>query len=351
MTAYKAQQAARLIETPPSSIHGYLIFGTDPGQVGERVAALAKRLSEMTNPPGEIIKLHDHDLAQTPGLLLTEAQTLPMFGGKKVVWVKAGQHLSTDQVEELLGGGAPASNVILEGGNIKKDTKLRLFFEKHPALAAIPCYGAEAGDVARLIQKELADAGIQIAPDALRHLQDSVGGDLTLARAEAEKLRLYVGDAGRIALEHVEALAGDAVALAVDDVIGATFAGDVEGLFRLADRLLAGGTAAQTLLIGLGSHLFRLHQVRAAADTGEGMDVAVKKLRPPLFFKQEEAFKAQCRAWAPDRLTAALAMVQDTIRQTRLQTGLEVEMTMRAFMSIALEARKMKAGRSGRGRG
>jgi DNA polymerase-3 subunit delta len=345
MTAYKAHQAARLIEAPPSTIHGYLIYGTDPGQVGERTHALARRLSEMSSPPGEIIKLHDYDLAQSPGRLLTEAQTLPMFGGRKVVWVKAGQHLDNGQLEELFGSGAPEASVIVEAGNLKKESKLRQFFERRSALAAVPCYGAEAGDVAKLIQKELLEAGMEIAPEALRHLQDSIGGDLILARAEAEKLRLYVGDTGRITLAHVEALAGDAAALAIDDVIGAAFSGNVEALFKHADRLLAGGTAAQFLLMSLGGHLFRLHQVRAAVDKGEGLEVAVKRLRPPLFFKQEEAFKAQCRTWAPDRLAAALGMIQETVRQTRLQPRLEIEMTMRAFMSIALEARKMRSER------
>jgi DNA polymerase III subunit delta len=344
MTAYKAQQVARLIESPPSSIHGYLFYGTDPGQVGERTGTLAKRLSETSNPAGEIIKLHDSDLAQSPGCLLVEAQILPMFGGKKVVWVKAGQHLSLDQLGELFSGGAPASHVIIEAGNLKKDAKIRVFFEKHSALAAIPCYGDEAGDMAKLIQKELSDTGIEIAPEALRRLQDSVGGDLTLARAELEKLRLYIGDETKLTLEHVEALAGDAVVMATDDVIGAAFAGDVEGVFRQADRLFAGSTAAQGLLIGLGSYLFRLHQIRAAMDSGEGIEIAVKRLRPPLFYKQEEIFKGLCRAWTAGRLAAGLAMVQETIRQTRLQPGLEIEMTMRALMSIALEARKMKAG-------
>lgn len=351
MTAYKAHQVAQILQTPPNNIYGYLIYGSDPGQVSERAAALAKRLSEMSNPAGEIIKLHDEDLAQSSGRLLTETQTLPMFGGKKVVWVKVGARFSTDPLEELYSAGSsPASHLLIEAGNIKKDGKLRLFFEKHSSLAALPCFGAEPADVARFVQQELMKNGLEIAPEALRQLQDCLGGDQALARAELEKLLLYAGDERRITLEHVEALIGDAAELGTDDVIAAAFAGNMEEMFQQLDRLEAGGTTTQTLLIGLGSYLFRLHQVRAATDSGEGMEIAIRKLRPPIFFKQEDAFKGQCRAWSLERLGAALAVVQDTIRQIRLQAGPEDGLMMRAFISIAQEARKMKVRPSGRGR-
>jgi DNA polymerase III subunit delta len=345
MTAYKTHQVTQLLQAPPGTIYGYLIYGADPGQVSERVSTLAKRLSAMASPPGEIIKIHDEDLAQSPGRLLTEAQTMPMFGGKQVICVRAGQRLGMDQVEEVFSGGPPVAHVIVEGGNLKKDSKLRVFFEKHGGLAAIPCYGAEPADVARFVQKELANAGIDIAPEALRQLQDCLGGDQTLARSEVEKLRLYAGNERRITLEHVEAIIGDAAQLGTDDAIAAAFSGNARELFRQLDRLGSSGTAPQSLLIGLGSYLFRLHQVKAAADSGEAMEMAIRKLRPPLFFKQEDVFKGLCRAWTLARLGAALAMVQDTIQQTRLRSGLETELMMRAFTSIAMEARRLKGGK------
>jgi DNA polymerase-3 subunit delta len=350
MTAYKAHQVARLIEAPPNAVHGYLLYGSDPGQISERVSSLAKRLSELSTPAGEIIRLHDQDLAQFPGRLLTEVQTLPMFGGRKVVCVKAGQHLGNDQLEELFSGQPPASSVIIDGGNLKTGSKLRVFFEQHGALAALPCYGFDAADVAKYIQRELLESGLEIAPEALRQLQDSLGGDQTLARAEVEKLRLYAAQERKVTLEHVEAIVGDAAAMATDDVIAAAFAGNGEALYRQFDRLLASGAAPQSLLIALGSHLFRLHQVRAALDGGEGIETAMRRLKPPVFFKQEDTFKSQCRAWAPERLAAALAMVQETLRQARLRSTLEIELTSRALMLIAMEARKTKVRAGARGR-
>ena len=37
------------------------------------------------NPPGEIIRIEDGDLEDDPDRLAVELQTMPMFGGRKVV--------------------------------------------------------------------------------------------------------------------------------------------------------------------------------------------------------------------------------------------------------------------------
>ena len=58
---------------------------------------------------------------------------------------------------------------------------------------------------------------------------------------------------------------------------------------------------------GLARHLLRLAGVQARVESGEPLEVALRSLRPPLFFKREPAFRRQLQAWRGDRLAKALS--------------------------------------------
>ena len=47
----------------------------------------------------------------------------------------------------------------------------------------------------------------------------------------------------------------------------------------------------------LSQALLRLHAVRTAADAGTPLAEAIKGLRPPVFFKQQDVLAGQARRW------------------------------------------------------
>ena len=54
-------------------------------------------------------------------------------------------------------------------------------------------------------------------------------------------------------------------------------------------------------------HFRRLHVTRARIDAGTGPEAAMKSLSPPVFFKQEAAFRGQAQRWS---LTALAGVLQ-----------------------------------------
>src|SRR5262245_10641173 len=102
MVAVKTHQAnaflAALDRLPPA----LLLYGTDAGLVAERASQLARRLAERDNPPGEIIRLDDADLEDDPDRIFVELQTVPMFGGRKVVRAIAGRRVTAAQLGPLV---------------------------------------------------------------------------------------------------------------------------------------------------------------------------------------------------------------------------------------------------------
>src|SRR2546427_10613430 len=67
-----------------------LVFGPDAGLVSERVQAILRATVEDLSDPFRLVRLEGDELAADPPRLLDEAGTIPLFGGKRAIWVNAG---------------------------------------------------------------------------------------------------------------------------------------------------------------------------------------------------------------------------------------------------------------------
>jgi DNA polymerase III subunit delta len=79
-----------------------LVFGPDAGLVSERVNALVKTSVDDVNDPFALARLEGEDVTANPARLVEEAQTIPLFGGRRAVWVKASGRNIAPAVEALL---------------------------------------------------------------------------------------------------------------------------------------------------------------------------------------------------------------------------------------------------------
>jgi DNA polymerase-3 subunit delta len=326
MVALKSSELPSALRNAAGRLDIFLLHGTDAGEVAELVSSTAKALSESASPPGEILRLTDQDLAQTPGRLAGEARMLNMFGGRPVIVVKQAPQLTPALIEDLLDGPELAAFIVIEGGNLKKDAKLRQLIEKAKRAVAVACYGDDGRSLVQLIRTEVAAAGLAITPDAVQLLSQQLGADRAMSRAELGKLILYAGRDSPIGVEHVEAIVGDAAAQAFDTALNAALAGDVATALTQIDRLASSGTPPSVFLTLLLGALQRLSGLAAAIERGENADAAIGRLRPPLHFKQKDAVKAQVSRWRSAEIAAALAAAQDVVRLSRLNPPLESEL-------------------------
>src|SRR5438270_217484 len=106
MVALKVSEIETFLARPNRPI--VLIFGPDAGLVRERVEALVRKSVDDPKDPFQLARLDGDDLSSEPTRLLEEANTVPLFGGRRAVWIKAGARNFAPAVEALLPGPAPA---------------------------------------------------------------------------------------------------------------------------------------------------------------------------------------------------------------------------------------------------
>src|ERR1700691_3424374 len=165
MVAIKAADVGAFVARPDSARPVVLVFGPDAGLVSERVNALVKASVDDVNDPFTLARLDSEDLAAEPSRLVEEAQTMPLFGGRRAVWVKAGSRNIAPAVEALLALPAAECRVVIEAGDLRRNAPLRALCERAKNATALPCYADSERDRARLIDEEMSAAGPTLAPD------------------------------------------------------------------------------------------------------------------------------------------------------------------------------------------
>ena len=98
------------------------------------------------NDPFALARLEGEDLAAEPSRLVEEAQTIPLFGGRRAVWVKAGSRNIAPAVEALLAAPDSECRVVIEAGDLRRNAPLRALCERAKNAAALPCYADNERD-------------------------------------------------------------------------------------------------------------------------------------------------------------------------------------------------------------
>ncbi|KAB2851243.1 MAG: DNA polymerase III subunit delta [Hyphomicrobiaceae bacterium] len=341
MVAIKTHQAAEYLRSPPDNVRAVLLYGADSGLVSERARALAANLAARENPPGDILRFDDDSLAEDPQRMAVELQTRPMFGGSKIVRATAGRRVDAEAVRPLLEGGGLEGFLIVEAQNLAPTAPLRKLFEGAANAAAIACYADEARDLSRLVTEVADAAGLAIDAEAKSVLIERLGADRALSRSEIDKLALYAHGRRTITLEDVEAVVGDTSEANLDRIVMAVAGRRLAEALSSCDRAIAAGESPQAIILAIQRHFLRLHRVRAALDSGQSQDAALKLLRPPVFYKQQAEFTAHCRAWTLAALTAAIEFTAASALKARLDSALE------AAIAEAMVLRLCRGGSQG----
>lgn len=348
MVAIKAFQSTPFIKSPPKNIAAVLLYGSDPGLVSERSAALAATLAEREDPKGEIIRIDDAELDDDTGRLEVELQMRPMFSGRRIVRAIAGRRVSAALLKPILGAGATEGLLIVEAGNLKPDDALRTLFEKSDALHAVACYPDSAADLETLVTEILGVHGLAIDADALALLQSRLGADRALSRSEIEKLALFCSGRPDVTIADVETVVGDAAEFAIERIAEAAADGRMSAAATDFGRAIASGEAPQAVILVTQRYFLRLHKLRCDVDAGQRIDDAIKGMRPPPFFKQRDAFVRHVQRWPRARLDVALKRISDAAKQSRLSPSQDSVLAERLLLALSAMAGDKRAASPGR---
>jgi DNA polymerase-3 subunit delta len=313
-----------------------LLFGADVGLVRERADALIKAAVDDVNDPFSLVRLEGDELANEPSRLVDEAMTVPLFGGRRAIRVRAGGRSFASGVDVLLKEPPKDCRIVIEAGELRRDSPLRVMCEKAKTAAAIACYADTTRDLGRLIDDELRLADLRIAPDARAALTELLGGDRLASRNEIRKLALYAHGKGEVVLGDVAAVVTDASNLALDPIIDCAFAGKPAELETVFAKAVASGINPNAIMFAAQRHASQLHKARLAMDEGQPFESAF----PRVHFSRKDVIELALRNQSTERLSQIIIQLGEATLELRRRAQLAEAIAQRVLMSIAVNARR-----------
>jgi DNA polymerase III subunit delta len=353
MACYRAgvkiepRQVEAFLKKPDPKIRAVVVYGNDDGLVAERGTQLARTVCEDLKDPFRVVDIAGESLKGDPARLADEFGAMSLMGGRRVIRVRPAGEESATALENLVAATAGDALIVLEASNLTPRSALRALAETESTLAAMPCYMDNEEALEGLVESAARAAVLSVEPDALDWIVERLGGDRGQTRSEIDKLLLYkAGDAAKtITLGDAMAVLGDTAAIGIDDVIAATFDGELVALDRALDRVFAEGGNPVQLVRSLQRHADQLHLVSGHARGGNFEGAMFKARGLPRGGPVRQRFERHLRSWPLPRLSQALSRILDAEIDCK-KTGLPDEaIARRLCLALAQAARQTRARR------
>jgi DNA polymerase-3 subunit delta len=211
-------------------------------------------------------------------------QTMPMFGGRRIVWFKDVNFLAdtvtgraegtlrqVEALQELLAKvNGEEVTIVITAAPLDRRRAFPKWCEGHADFTLTGGDGEAAGEaLATIALGEARDSGATFGAGALELLLQKVGANTRLLTEEVRKLASYAGEGGMIEEAHVEELTPN---FAEGDVFAAAdrfFAGDLPGTLAELQRHFFAGGDARPIISALQNRNRILIQCRVLIDAGD----------------------------------------------------------------------------------
>jgi DNA polymerase-3 subunit delta len=340
LVALRGREIDAYLARPDAGRPIILLYGPDAGLVRERADALLASAVDDPTDPFSLVKLDGDELAAEPSRLVDEAMTVPLFGGRRAIRVRAGARNFASGVDTLAEMQLKDCRVVIEAGELRPESPLRKTCERAKTAVAIGCYPDTERDLAKLIDDELRQGNLRIAADARATLTDLLGGDRQASRNELRKLVLYARGEGEVTLDHVKAVVSDASDLTLDPIVDGAFAGKPDLVETEFAKAMVAGTYPGLIISAALRHAAWLHKSALAIAEGTPASAVIDGGFPRLHFSRKPAAEVALRNFSPTRLLGIVDQLGAAALDTRKQPSLAAAIAQRTMLSIAVNARR-----------
>jgi DNA polymerase-3 subunit delta len=335
------------VNNPPGQYLAAVFSGKDRALVREQATRLAKILVPDINDPFNVSQLTETDIDSDAAILEDELCALSLMGGRRLIRLKFFNEKATlDRIvattlkSHAAGDLNREAFLILECGAFAGDSALRKLCESDKHIAYVPIYEEEAGDIIRLTRAKLAADKVSLTTAAMDIFIKALPKEHGIALQEIERLICFIGPNSNKTLNETEILdflggepEGSFFKASLD-----AFGGRLKGAQAGIRRAFAEGEPAVMAIRAISLHYNRLRQFKSLLETGTPLKQAARIAG--IFWKDEDEYARQARAWRQNALDALASDIVETDIQCK-STGMpDLLLAERLYLQIAGRAAK-----------
>jgi DNA polymerase-3 subunit delta len=338
------REAAQFIASPDrKDVRAILFYGPNQGQIRERVNKICNWVVPDMKDAFAVTEVTPDNFSSDTSLA-DEMNAMNMLGGRRLVLVRYATDKMTATLKSAMADYQGDNYMVIEAGELSPRSSLRKWAESENNVAAIACYEQSGQEIASFLVQKFRENGFDPDPDIQPFLVQNFGSNRMQAETEIEKIMCYVGfptqgTRNKISLLDVQACTGNRAEQTLDLLINAVMDGNFSHADEHYQKLLLENTNVVQILRSLQNYCSRLGFVHAHKQDGLSQNDAMKKLRPPVFFKSKPSFERHLARWNQKALDQAMNRLIKTESAAK-KTGTPVkELTHRTLMAMAHQGR------------
>lgn len=326
-----ANKVNSFIQSVPSDVSACLVYGPNQSLVDWYTDKIESALKSGRFKGADEISMSADEMKEHPERLANEISNLSLFVPNKIISISNAVDGLTKIITPAISRLNKDTFLLIKADNLSPKSSLRKLFEGGDNLVALACYEETPDQLVQFADAEISRLGLTAARGVSGLLVQIAGNDRGILAAELNKLSVYIGvDNKKITEDDILAVAAETTEFVFDGFNGAVVSSDIASIIS---NIEDGGFAdyqSITIIRGALWHVLRLMQVRLAMDSGEGFEDASARLKPPLFFKSANSFKAQVQKNSAGKLALLLdklLQAEKNLKVSRLPQNPEIIFT------------------------
>ena len=306
----------------PDHFKTILIFGPDEGLIRDYSKSLVNAVAENPDDPFATTQLEASDIKDEPSKLYEALSAMSLMGDNPIILVRN----ATDKITKIIkqAGELPEcqNQLIVMAGELPARSSLRKLCEQEKNIAVIACYREEGYALERIIKEKFDAASIKYSRDVIDIIKQSLGNDRGVTTSEIDKIITYMGDETQLTIDIVSELINQNDDKGFDDLCTAVADGNSAKVNHLIERLSSEGVNPIAILRSVGRYFTRLSAAQEFASKGKSPADAMKMVKPPVFYKQQQSFgrhMGRCRTSTIDKILSTMTKAETELKRSSEQ--------------------------------
>ncbi len=232
------------------------------------------------------------------------------------------------------------TKIIFKATELKKNSKFRSLFEKSNSFACLPCYDNNQDEIRRTITQKLASENLEINENLLDFITIFFHQNKSNICNEIEKIIIFIKNGQRLNEKSFLKITNFNNHFDLESLIYAIVSGDLGKLDFLFEIKKGNNFPNITIINSLVNHLYKLIYFKEKYKLTGSKQVALKSIKPPIFFKYEAEFIDQSKFWSISHIEIILKKLFTA--EKRLKTKANPDFMNFIFLSIAQSANRLK---------
>ena len=321
------------------SFNLFLLYGPNVGKVDDMLQKIIRILKTDWHKELSLIHFNSEIENKNKDFIDEQLNSEDLFGNKKAIICSfetiglLSKKLNFNKLKE-----SKFVKLIIRTGEIEKKNLARQLFEKSEHSLSIPCYEDSEKEKKKIFFDMLNKANINIPDEISTSLDFREFKERNILRQNAEKIICHTLGGKKELEGNFKYAINEFSAFSMDELIYSVFSGNINSFEKSYQSISNQGNNQITILNAFSRHAQKLKLYLSHYNKNKNVELSLRKLYPPIFFKQKDEFIFHTKIWEIKDLEVISNDLFDTEIKIKLGSFRHSLIDKNIFLNIAITA-------------